>query len=414
MKFLYLTTNYAPYLKDFYSRRPSLAKASFETQIAALESDAFGCNGGWRLPLEALGYEFREIIANAGPAQRSWMEEHALPWPELTWKASVAAHQVVEFKPEILFIDAPRDFNVAWMQSLRERCPSIRLIVGWSMAPCEDLDVLRHYDVLLSGSRLFIDKYRKEGCRTEYLRCGFNKSVLPYLAQTVQKDEVLVFTGGVVRGKGFHVDRERLIEAAVGSSLPFKLYSAAPGVTPMKDLVTTAAKGATYGLMRTLEALGVSQDARRSLPFIGKAATWTSAPPRQIPQRLWKHMKPAVYGMEMYRALKRSAVSLNSHVDCAGGEAVNLRLYEVTGVGTCLLTDAKSNLSQLFELDREVVAYNSPAECIEKAKWLLDHPSERRSIAAAGQARTLREHTLENRAAELHTFLTRRLAQSKP
>jgi hypothetical protein len=35
--------------------------------------------------------------------------------------------------------------------------------------------------------------------------------------------------------------------------------------------------------------------------------------------------------------------------------ATNQRLYEVTGVGSVLVTDWKSNMPDLFDLDREVV-----------------------------------------------------------
>jgi spore maturation protein CgeB len=58
-----------------------------------------------------------------------------------------------------------------------------------------------------------------------------------------------------------------------------------------------------------------------------------------------------------------------------------LRLFETTGIGTCLLTDWKPNISELFE----PVTYRSPAEALEKARGLLDHEPERQKIARAGQ-----------------------------
>ena len=46
----------------------------------------------------------------------------------------------------------------------------------------------------------------------------------------------------------------------------------------------------------------------------------------------------------MYQALRRSLITLNSHIDMVGREAGNARLFEATGVGTFLLTDFKDNL----------------------------------------------------------------------
>jgi len=80
-------------------------------------------------------------------------------------------------------------------------------------------------------------------------------------------------------------------------------------------------------------------------------------------------------------------------------------LFEATGVGACLLTDWRENLSDLFEPDKEVLTYRSAAECVEKVNYILEHEDERLSIAAAGQLRTLREHTFDNRAARIDEII---------
>jgi spore maturation protein CgeB len=70
-------------------------------------------------------------------------------------------------------------------------------------------------------------------------------------------------------------------------------------------------------------------------------------------------------------------------------------------VGSCLLTDDKPNLRDLFEPDAEVVTYQNAAECIEKARYLLEHEEHRKAIAIAGQRRILRQHTFAQRAQEV-------------
>ena len=65
--------------------------------------------------------------------------------------------------------------------------------------------------------------------------------------------------------------------------------------------------------------------------------------------------------------------------------ATNMRLYEATGVGTLLITDAKRNLPDLFEPDEEVVTYSSEDELIEKIEHYLSDEAERIRIAHAGQ-----------------------------
>jgi spore maturation protein CgeB len=87
-----------------------------------------------------------------------------------------------------------------------------------------------------------------------------------------------------------------------------------------------------------------------------------------------------------------------------------MRLFEACGVGTCQLTDYREEVVHAFEPDTEVVIYRSIDECIEKARWLLEHPAERRKIGLAGQTRALREHTVSRRAEQIHAHLLQLLS----
>ncbi len=114
-----------------------------------------------------------------------------------------------------------------------------------------------------------------------------------------------------------------------------------------------------------------------------------------------KFYRGEAWGLDMYRILNRSRISVNYHIQLSGPYANNMRLYETTGVGALLLTDWKQNLHELFEPDAEVVAYRSTQECVEQIGSLLSHEADRARIAKAGQARTLRDHTYRSRMKEL-------------
>ena len=74
-------------------------------------------------------------------------------------------------------------------------------------------------------------------------------------------------------------------------------------------------------------------------------------------------------------------------------------------MGACLLTDWKVNLPEMFEPDVEIMTYRSADECAEKTNYLLAHQDELAAIAAAGQCRTLRDHTYLNRSEQLAEIL---------
>jgi hypothetical protein len=112
------------------------------------------------------------------------------------------------------------------------------------------------------------------------------------------------------------------------------------------------------------------------------------------------------FGLEMYQLLADSKITFNSHIGAAGNKAANMRLLEATGSGTLLLTDFKENLNDLFEIDKEVVAYKTKEEAVEKIKYYLEHEKERATIAATGQARTLRDYNFEKTMSKFSDFIS--------
>jgi hypothetical protein len=118
---------------------------------------------------------------------------------------------------------------------------------------------------------------------------------------------------------------------------------------------------------------------------------------RVLPLRYPRRVHAPVFGLDYYRVLAQSKVVLNRHIGFAGTDTSNLRLFEATGMGACLLTDRQQNLSELFEPDVEVATYDGIEECVEKANWLLANDEQRAAIAAAGQRRTLQDHSFERR-----------------
>ena len=63
------------------------------------------------------------------------------------------------------------------------------------------------------------------------------------------------------------------------------------------------------------------------------------------------------WGSEMYDVLARARIVVNRHIDVAEGFANNMRLYEATGSGALVITEAAPNLGDLFEPHREVFTY---------------------------------------------------------
>lgn len=105
---------------------------------------------------------------------------------------------------------------------------------------------------------------------------------------------------------------------------------------------------------------------------------------------------PVLFGIDMYHKLAETRIGFNIHIDASRDNSGNMRLFEVTGMGACLLTDRKHDLTKYFEEGNEIVVFDSPDDAIAKLNWLLSDTAGCARIAAAGQARTLKDHSLAN------------------
>jgi spore maturation protein CgeB len=373
MKIVVVDTYYPTFIASFYRQYDGLSKIDHQAQLQALTSTCFGTSDFYSYHLNALGCEAKDLVLNCVPLQQAWAKANGVPFSRLALSIphrlfrlpvlgqfianlpglmSVAIAQIKAAKPDVLYCQDLSFFPSEVLQELKQ---DIKLIVGQIACPLPPESFLKRYDLILTSFPHYVDRLRALGVKSEYFRIGFDTRVLERLGE-VPKDVEASFVGGMSRNHG--------------KAIPMLEYLA--GNTPIQ--------------------------------FFGYGADSLDA---DSPIRARHHGE--VWGLDMYRVLARSHISLNRHINVAENYANNMRLYEATGVGTLLLTDRKDNLGDLFEIGKEVVAYSSQEEAAELISYYLDHPEEAASIARAGQARTLREHTYQHRMQELMPILERHL-----
>jgi len=401
LRFQHITVYYDTYIRQFYDRHPGLDVQPYAEQHRAFLDDGFNwANYLWQV-LPDYGYETQHVVANVEPMQKRWAQENGIEYTAENWYYDIALAQIKAFQPDILFVNMPSHF----VERLRAVVPSLRLVFGWAGEPIVDAELFRAHNLVLTCVPENVTFYRSAGQRCELLNHAFNPDVLNrYPSSPPERLVGLGFIGNLFYGDHVHVERARLFyEIAQGIELT--IYGEVADLTPatenqgfrqqMRDLY--------YAALGTLGRIGLDTIGRRLPRYRYAIRQMKRTIDRPIFDTLRARARPPVYGVAMYRLLASFGVSLNAHAWSA--YASNMRLYEATGVGTCLLTDWKQNIGDLFEPDVEIVTYRSADEAIEKARYLLDHDSVRQQIAAAGKQRTLRDHTLTQRAAELDTIL---------
>jgi spore maturation protein CgeB len=366
-------------------------------------ADACGWADFWSVALAKLGYEATDVIANAEPMQKAWARENG-GGDNSDWVHGITAAQVESFAPDILFVNDYTTFTADYLRHLRSRCSSIRLVLGWCGAPYRDSSVFKECDIVLTNVPELFEDFIAGGHRCHLINHAFDARILERLG-SLPADIDFSFIGTIWKDKNFHHNREQLLlDLVAQSNLQIFTDVFKPS---LRSRLEVAAKGSLYDSGQLLLALGLSQDAVSKLPVLGRTLRWEARPGvhQSIDPRLATIAQPPVFGMEMFRKLQRCKISLNTHIDLSASHASNMRLYEATGVGSCLLTDWKPNLPQLFDPELEIVTYRNVSECLEKVRYLLDHERERVGIATAGQQRTLREHTFDNRAQQLDDLI---------
>ena len=392
MRLLKLTTFYPHFLEQLYRKHPALEHEPFEVQKAHIDHEAFGWADFWSVALDPLGYEVSEITLNAQQLQRAWARENLPASMRDCPLEQIAVEQIRRFAPDIVWFEA---HHPVILKQLSAERTSIKLLVGWSGSALPDLDGFDLYDLVLSCAPEAVTSLRQRGLKVEHIHHGFDSRINERILKR-QPLLDLIFVGQIIRQSEFHLKREQLLEELV-EKCDLHIFSSSADFGLISNLKTLA-KLAAYEMNKIRKVAGVSDVMLRRVPGLRSVQRFSSKPAWPVSSKLRPHLRTARFGLDMYQTLADSKVTLNIHADSSPTHASNMRLFETTGVGSCLLTDWKSNLVELFEPDKEVMVYRSADECTEKAQWLLDNPESRQAMALAGQQRTLRDHTFARRA----------------
>jgi spore maturation protein CgeB len=369
IRFLKSSTVYPEYLERLYAEHSGLALEPYKKQWQIIMSGRFGWSDFWKTHLEATGdFIAEEIIFNFAPLQKAWARDAGVKYSESDWMCQILQAQMEAFRPDVWFVHG-YEITPEIRLRLRDRVPSIRWVIGWDGIVKNDAAFYAGSDQMLVCHPDSLDFYRQKGFRAYHFRLGIEKSVVENLTTPLPKHQV-TFVGGVSLSQTGHNQRLTVLDR-VSRELPVSFWLSG-----------------NVGLNGAIRAF-IAQVRMRKFSY---AMTTLSMLPAAI--RLGRLSRGSVFGLDMYRILAASRIVLNVHIDSAQDKAANMRLFEATGAGACLVTDWKDNLAELFDVDRELVSFRNTDECIAKVAYLLRHEHERSAIATAGKARTLRDHTL--------------------
>lgn len=404
-RFIRITDYYEEFLKSYDKKNPLSIELNYEEQHQDIINQSIEIVSSYGKYLRLIGVDAIDIISNATTLQQKWAKEHNFS-SELT-NDEIVLEQIKYYKPDIVWIDTTRFLHVDWISNLRKEVKGIKQIVGHICAPYNATLATSFLalDVVFTCSPCTVTELKELGVKNvELIYHSFNHSILEQIKteENPFPQSNLVFTGSLMTGYGLHGTRTEYLENIINSGIDMTLYG------NLESNQRIFLKQSFSKTVQTLNKLNLNFLVN-AIPVLNKHQLHAEADIKFYSKKLLNCVKPPVFGLDMYKVLAKSNLCFNIHGDIAKKCAGNLRLFEATGVGTCLITDWKENMKDLFDLDKEVVTYNSIEECIDKIKWLVNNPLEMRKIAEAGQKRTLTEHTVEKRVEKVHEILSRRL-----
>ncbi|HWY51299.1 MAG TPA: glycosyltransferase [Chthoniobacterales bacterium] len=80
---------------------------------------------------------------------------------------------------------------------------------------------------------------------------------------------------------------------------------------------------------------------------------------------------------------------------------VRLRDFEAPMCRSCYLTGHTAEIAEFYEIGKEIDAYRSQDELVEKTRFYLAHPDAAEELREAGYRRAVRDHTWKHRFKEL-------------
>lgn len=378
-KLLEIATTYEAYLSSYYEKN-MIENLSYQEAYEHFVNDSFAEADFIHRYLNEMGIESKVIFYNNDKLQRKWNENS-----NIKNSFDIMMAQIKKFKPDVVYVCDMYLFSKDELEQIRNyEAGKVIKIVGFHFVALNDFtrNMLGQYDQIYTGSRSFVELFHQEGIEAKLLRHAFDKSILQKVGD-VNKQNKVIFPGNVFIGKDMHSNRLKMLLSMMQENIPCSFY----GNIYMQERQYRTLFGKWKNKILYHKESEIVTKINENSNHYGN-----------------------VYGLEYYNVLASSLVCVNSHVSIVKWGAGNMRMFEATGMGTCLLTDEKKENEELFEVDKEIVTYANLEEFKDKLKWLMECPGEAQRIGQAAQKKTLEVHTYRNKAYMLNEYLQELLA----
>ena len=312
------------------------------------------------------GYSVKQVIPFCQPLQYKWAAENGV-WVPPSWATKrpfnsywyrrlkgnpinwaleqIITEQIKRTRPKNIWVFSGVPFSKQTITSWR---PFTENIILWWACPIALGFPYAEFDLILSGIPALSKYFQLRGVNAAHMPHAFDNRILKRFSNDSDRHPKAAFAGSLSEE---HIERILLLET----------------------------------LSRNV-----------GLDFYGPDTSFLSEN-----SSLRKNYLGSVWGKDLYSIYASYLLIIHKNINVAGKSTSAKRLFEATGMGACVITEASENERELFKPDEEIVTYSSIEDCVEKVKYLINNPQIANEIGKNGQRRTLAEHSYKHRVKEL-------------
>ena len=372
-----------------------------------------------------MGNDADIIFWNAEVLQKKWAEENGISFQNQNWRTDILLAQLKKKKPEVLFLQNISSMSKNIRKDIKKLVPSIKKVVinvGYpgTWADLSDADLfftnspvlserykyLKPYLIYHSFDHMILNSSSFIGLEKKYelsfvgsLR--FPESRYFFIKRLNESFDLNIWSNPELNKK-LKIEKKEKDNIFSIKQLIIELFKSILKTKIIKKLILLInPKKINYKILEFFNLQSLKKQKKILIPNIST---------EDIENENFsffknKNFSRGVYGLEYFKILKQSRILVNKHADYAGIIVDNIKMFEITGIGSCLVTNYGSNLKNIFEEDKEVITYKNMNEAEDKIKFLINNPKVAEEVARNGQKKTLSKHTTNQRNIEMERVI---------
>ena len=406
-------------INNFYKFNKSLQYNTYEEQINFIKNKNYFS----RIDLNSFflkNYNSFEIFLGANFALRKLFKEENIKFNQI----DEGVLKLIEiWKPKIIIFRDIGSFSIRKINQIKNINKLNFKTILLNGFPIRDINDYSLFDIVVFRNPWLLNEYKNKCKESLLIYHSFNTNILKNikLKKFEEKKNLISFDGSSF-SDGFYEHKKRyfyLYKLIERNLLRPNLYENNNFFHKLTFYLYIISKNSTQlqkGLIFILKALSVTNKKifnkfyMRFDKIIDTISNFNSTDFNKfyrgpLSMNFKNQIKKANFGFDYYESMNNSKISINIHTESMGNTAANLRLFEITGIKSCMITEDFMNLSDLFSKDKEVVTYKNYDDLVEKIKYLKNNPNIAEEISENGHKKLLNTHTDKIRINEYFEML---------